>query len=494
MAMTPKRPQQARQIKINPSQQTRPQPPKKSRAGLFLLVLLLVVFAVGLVLILTHNGPNNPPDVTTTTELPVSSQSETSTPPTETSTPASQTSEPPATTPTSSTGTTTPETQPPTTSTVVSFAAAGDVLIHECVFLDAKTSSGYDFSSDFQGISSLVQTADVAYVNMECPIAGNELGVRGYPNFNAPEEAGQALLDLGFNVINIANNHMLDMEKIATGYQNSIRFWKAQDCLMIGGYESQSDYDTPRIIEASGIRIAFLSYTCGNGATTKTVNSKSSGLIAPILTFKDKTNKALSSESEALLKKQIQKAQAAADLVIVSMHWGQDSKAEVSADQKTVAKALADLGVSAIIGSHSHVIQPIEWIHGANGNQTLCVYSLGNLISSQLYKSMILENVVTFDICRDGETGVISLDNIIAHPIVCHYEVDKTIQDGQGFDLRYNIRLYRLEDYTADLCAKHGAHNAFGDYKKDTESFTLSTLAKDFKAVINQAFLPSFLR
>lgn len=165
----------------------------------------------------------------------------------------------------------------------VSFLAAGDIIIHEAVFTDAaKRASAlaatdgyaekYYFTSMFDGVKETVSRADLAFVNFECPIAGDGYGALGYPNFNAPKAAGDAVAALGFDIVNIANNHMLDMDGITTGLKNTADYWRSKDLLTVGGY-TKSDYDELRVIEKNGISIAFLSYTYGTNGSR--VNSGS---------------------------------------------------------------------------------------------------------------------------------------------------------------------------------------------------------------------------
>ena len=364
-----------------------------------------------------------------------------------------------------------------------SFAAAGDVLIHECVFLDAaslaKEGQAYDFAPMFEGIRSLIAGRDLAFVNMECPIAGNEFGARGYPDFNAPEESGITLVKLGFNVVNIANNHMLDMDPVTTGYANSVRFWKSQPVLMIGGYENETDYYTVRNVTVNGITVAFLSYTYGTG-TVGSVNAGSPKMVVPKI-------------KDRVIKEQVAEARKTADLVFVSMHWGTDSAEKVTDEQVRLGQLLADAGADLIIGTHSHTVQPIQWLTGRNGNRTLCIYSLGNLISSQLYKKLILEDIVTLNV-EKYDDGTCGLSGVIANPVVCHFETRSGETDGLGFAKRYNIRLYRLDEYTEELCAVHGAHLAYGSYKKSSEKFTVASLIADFRKLIDESFLPDWIK
>ncbi len=378
--------------------------------------------------------------------------------------------------------------QPKDEKTVVKFTATGDVLIHDAIHREAKTlasqKSGYNktyyFDSMYENIASFVKDADIAFVNHECPIAGNSYGIDGYPLFNAPEESGQALIDLGFNVINISNNHMLDMDHKCQGYKNTIEYWKKKDVLQIGGYESRTDYDTPRIMSVDGINIAFLSYTYDmlNYNPSKdalkqgtSLNKNSAGYIVPIV-------------NDADITKHIALAREKADLVFVSMHWGTENTFTPTKEQKRLAKLIADCGADAIIGHHSHTVQPVEWITGKDGNKTLCVYSLGNLISGMLNTKNMVGGFISFDIIK--EEGKARIENPVFTPTVCHYDANNSVKDPEGNPTRTNFKVYLMKDYTEALAKSHGL--------KYKGAINLNTFKKFVTDTISKEFLPDYLK
>ena len=143
-------------------------------------------------------------------------------------------------------------------------------------------------------------------------MGGAELGYSGYPQFNSPQDLGLDLIDIGFDVVNIANNHMCD--KGTAGLAGTIDFWNSQDILMIGGYTDADDYDDIRVLEYNGVKIAFLSYTYGtNGISLPS----SSELIIPYINDDD-------------IIRQCELASERADFVIASVHWGNENQTTVS--------------------------------------------------------------------------------------------------------------------------------------------------------------------
>lgn len=243
----------------------------------------------------------------------------------------------------------------------MSLVMVGDVLIHESVYLDAKTSDGsYDFSKMFTYIKPLIKDYDLKYCNQESIIGGKNLGVSGYPNFNSPDEIGETIVDLGFNMIGLANNHAFDLGEKAIIYSTS--FWKKYDNIITSGsYASIEERGSVKIYEKNGIKYAFLAYTTGlNGYS---------------LNGKDYLVNVYDKES---VKKDIEKVKGA-DVIIVAMHWGNEYTNIPTDSQREIAEYLSSLGVNLIIGTHPHVVQPITYI-----GDTLVIYSLGNFISNQL--------------------------------------------------------------------------------------------------------------
>ncbi|MBQ8207546.1 MAG: CapA family protein [Clostridia bacterium] len=354
--------------------------------------------------------------------------------------------------------------------TRISFAAAGDNLIHEAVFTDAKNNaavyasstgkqSGYRFTEMYEGIAHIISGADLAYINHETPVAGEGFKILGYPDFNAPTEVGDDLSEVGFDIINIANNHMLDMKEV--GLRNSIAYWNEKaaenDLTIIGGY-TKDDYDNIRFIEKDGVKIGLLSYITMINDKHKNALSASSELLIPYANEADMTRQV------GLAKEQ------GADIIIVSMHWGTENAFEPNSAQKRYANHLADLGVDVIIGTHSHTLQPVEWIEGQNGNKTLCAYSLGNCLSTMLYSYYMVGGILTFDIVQD-DIGETKIENPILVPMMCHYSMT-----------RDSLKLYTLENYTDELVSAHGAQL--------NGSFTMSTLRGYVTNTIDSEFLP----
>ena len=239
----------------------------------------------------------------------------------------------------------------------------GDLMQHRAQIDAARTSDGtYDYSSYFSLVKEEISRADIAIGNLEVTLGGKPY--RGYPAFSAPDEYLQAIKDAGFDVLLTANNHCLDRGK--TGLERTITQIDSLSIPYAGTYRNAAERKQryPLFIRKKGFCIAILNYTYGtNGIKPSAPN---------IVNYIDK---------ETILK-DIHSARAVRpDAIIACMHWGEEYQSLPNREQRELAGWLLEQGVTHIIGSHPHVIQPMEL--RTNGNQQhAIVYSLGNFISN----------------------------------------------------------------------------------------------------------------
>lgn len=287
----------------------------------------------------------------------------------------------------------------------MSLLAVGDVLIHESVYKDALNENGYDFKNMFTMVKPIINKYDLKYCNQESIIGGSALGISGYPAFNSPDEIGDELVDdLGFNLISLANNHLLDKGVDAINYSNS--YWKSKNVITAGSYSSEKERNDIKVYKKNGIKYAFLAYTTiSNGNVPK-------GKEYLINMY-----------SDTKVKNDVDSIKDKVDVIIVSMHWGVEFSNTPSDEQKRIAKYLSDLGVNIVIGSHPHVVQPVKFI-----DDTLVIYSLGNFISNQL--SLELNYGIGLMVGVDiivSENGV-KFDNLYKELILSYSESSKNFK------------------------------------------------------------------
>lgn len=332
----------------------------------------------------------------------------------------------------------------------ISLMAVGDNLIHMGVVHTGKQSDGtrnYNFL--FNGISGFLEQADIKIINQETIFAGNERGFSGYPRFNSPTEIGDAIASCGFNVVLQASNHSAD--KGVDGLIHCAQYWTQHpEVLMVGIHESaESAQDIP-LLTLEGITFAVLNYTYS--ANTEILDSNLEGHLEILCDYDENTNRIDFTTLNPKVISDIQKAETLADIVIVCPHWGTEYSSTPSSYQQNFAMQMTEAGADLIIGTHPHVVQPIEKITADNGNQALCYYSLGNFVSTQQRGLCMLEGMawVTFHVDENGVT--VSDQNTGIIPLVCHYTSNPVRIEN----------IYLLEDYTAEQAANHGIHSYGG--------------------------------
>lgn len=241
---------------------------------------------------------------------------------------------------------------------------AGDAMQHERQLNAARIASGgYDFSASFEGIRPLVQQADYAVVNLETPLGGAPYS--GYPMFCAPDAFLDALVNAGFDFFLTANNHALDRHD--RGVTRTIGQLAARGLPHTGTFANDSLRRrlTPSIVNVNGFRIAILNYTYGtNGITER------NGVVVNRI------------DPERIAADIAGARHFGAEIVVVCPHWGIEYRTYPSQEQKQLADLFLQYGADMVIGSHPHVIQPMEMRHNpATGRPAVIVYSLGNFIS-----------------------------------------------------------------------------------------------------------------
>ncbi|MCA1030201.1 CapA family protein [Bacillus timonensis] len=266
----------------------------------------------------------------------------------------------------------------------VTFAAVGDILIHSTVYNDAKTSDGgYNFKPMIAGVRDLMVNADVTFANQETINGGTEIGLSTYPTFNSPFEVADALQDAGVDIVSIANNHTIDRGERAV--LNATDYYNKIGMLYVGGYRNNEDKEKIRVINSKGIKLGFLAYTYGTNGI-------------PVPKGKDYLVNLIDVN---LIKADVEKAKKVSDVVIVSMHWGNEYQLYPSDQQKNLAQELADAGVDVIIGHHPHVLQPMEWLERSNGGKTFVIYSLGNFLSGQMWDYKDIGGVLYLEFTKE---------------------------------------------------------------------------------------------
>lgn len=314
----------------------------------------------------------------------------------------------------------------------INMTVTGDVLCHNTNFWDAYDAStdSYDFSYVFEDIEKYFSSADIAVGTIETSFAGKEAGYSNYPTFNSPEELATDLKELGYDVMAMATNHCLD--KGYKGLVSTIEELDKAGIKHIGTYKSEEDSKEILIQDVKGIKMAFLNYTYGtNGIPIPTGKEYSVNLID-----KDK------------IKADIEKAKKLnADVICVNMHWGEEYRQTATQEQEELADFLFQNGVDLILGSHTHVLEPMEkrTVTLADGTKKdgFVIYSLGNFMSGQNANFTRQSVILDIQLTKKGKDNSISIDTVKYTPIYMYnIYAGKSMNRFKIMDIEEEIKKY----------------------------------------------------
>nr|WP_317333185.1 CapA family protein [uncultured Romboutsia sp.] len=298
----------------------------------------------------------------------------------------------------------------------VTINAIGDVMAHTPQLNaqhDPKTNT-YSFDNNYKYVSNYIKEADLSIANLETTLAGDSIPYSSYPTFNTPDTLADALKNAGVDIVSTINNHSFDKGDL--GVERTLDVLKSKQLDTIGTI-SNVGYKNYLIKEINGISLGITSFSYGEiRENTKFLNGiKVSDKSKDKLNVFDKSdvNNAFNTINNTL------KNISHTDIQILIIHWGDEYKRTPNQFQYDLAQKLSDSGVDIIIGSHPHVVQPVEIIKSTDENhETLVIYSLGNFISNQrkeLLGTPFTEDglMVNIEITKNNDKTFVSKVNCI---------------------------------------------------------------------------------
>ncbi len=310
----------------------------------------------------------------------------------------------------------------PTLVSSVTVINTGDIMVHSTQLDGAKSDDGYDFSAFFKHIKNNVSAADLAIANLEVTFGGSESGAySGYPAFNTPDCLADCIKDAGFDLLLTVNNHCYDTGIF--GLKRTLDVLKEKNLSYVGTRKDTSE-NLYTVKKVNGIKLGITAYGYENKCDTAGRKSLNGNIISAeandlVNTFNyDRINEFYENAEDTISKMK----EKGADKIVFYMHWGEEYQLSENTHQKAIAQKLCDLGVDIIIGSHPHVVQPVELLTSSGGDRkTICCYSMGNAISNQRQEIMHPECTTghtedgmlisyTIDKYSDGSTKIRSFD------------------------------------------------------------------------------------
>lgn len=299
----------------------------------------------------------------------------------------------------------------------ITISAIGDIMAHDDQLKAQfdKDTNTYSFNNNFKYVKPYISNSDLAIGNLETTLAGPKAKYSSFPKFNSPDELADAIKDSGVDIVSTINNHTYD--RGSDGVYRTLDVLNSKDIEHVGTQKNDED-ENFLIKDVDGVKLGITAYSYGQvyGSTTalnglnidyNDINNlnifNSSYVDIAFNEIKDTLDVMNNKES---------------DLQVVILHWGDEYTRQPNEFQKELAKKLCDYGVDIIIGSHPHMVQPIEMIKSdENDNETLVIYSLGNFLSNQrneiLNKKYTEDGViVNIDINKNLNTGETKISNV----------------------------------------------------------------------------------
>ena len=315
--------------------------------------------------------------------------------------------------------------------------ANGDLLYHDIIYISAKKADGtYDFHENFEYVKPWLKQADLVIGDFEGTVNKDHY-LAGYPLFNAPGEVMDAIKDAGYQVLDLAHNHILDSQ--IEGVVSTADAIEKAGMTPIGVYTHEPRDKAPIVIkEVNGIKVALLAYSYGFNGIEQSISQED-------------YNRYLSDLDEDKMKAEIERAEKEADITIIMPQMGVEYQIEPTEEQKKLYHKMIDWGADIIFGGHPHVVEPAETVE-KEGDKKLIIYSMGNFISNQRIETMQdVENAkwtergVLMDVTIKKKAGKTTIETAQAHPSW----VSRTPKGGyspEGYPL-YLYQTYILEDF-----------------------------------------------
>lgn len=315
--------------------------------------------------------------------------------------------------------------------------ANGDLLYHDIIYISAKKSDGtYDFHDNFEYVKPWLKQADLVLGDFEGTVNKDHY-LAGYPLFNAPGEVMDAIKDAGYQVLDLAHNHILDSQ--IEGVVSTADAIEKAGMTPVGVYTHESRDKAPLVIkEVNGIKVAILAYSYGFNGIEQSISQED-------------YNRYLSDLDEDKMKAEIERAEKEADITVIMPQMGVEYQIEPTEEQKKLYHKMIDWGADIIFGGHPHVVEPAETVE-KDGDKKLIIYSMGNFISNQRIETMQdVENAkwtergILMDVTIKKKSGKTTIETAKAHPSW----VSRTPKGGyspEGYPL-YLYQTYILEDF-----------------------------------------------
>ena len=340
--------------------------------------------------------------------------------------------------------------------TTVSVTVAGDLNVNTATVNAGLNPYGYDYSAVFRDVAPLLTNADVTILNFE----GNLFGIPyGQDNASAPQELMQAVADVGVDMIQMANSYSIRNGLL--GLESTLNGIRAAGMEPLGAYATNAEFKESQgftIRDINGVRLAFVAFT--KGMDNLGLPAGSENCVNVLYEDYATTYQKVARDKINSILKNVRAAEP--DYVIALLHWGSEYNDEYSGTQEEIREVLFAGGVDAIVGTHSHRVQAVDFDREAG---QFTAYSLGDFFSDTVEAGTNYSIVLNLQITRDNQTGETKLTDYTCTPI---YNMTPE-ESGEE-----TLRLVRTE--TAMEAYDIGIYNAVSEDLYNSMAYTLERI------------------
>ena len=328
------------------------------------------------------------------------------------------------------------------TKTVIHLRAAGDLNITNSVVEAGLAATGYDFTRAFMDVAPVLAGADLTVMNLEGGICGDPYGSA---RASAPREILQGLRSAGVDLVQTANSYSIFNGLI--GMSSTLRALEEAGLQGVGAFATDSDYRKSggyTIVETQGVKVAFVAFTKGLGGMGMPAGSEN--LVNLLYEDYDSTYRTIAKDS---INKTLDRVNAQKpDIVVALLHWGSEYNNVISDSQKNIVSLLQKKGVDVILGTHSHLVQQVEY-DPLTGN--FVAYSLGDFFGDGVRGGSNYSIILDLEITKDTDTGSTRVTDWSYTPI---YTLTETECDGYRRVVRIREAIAAYEGNFVDKVTK----------------------------------------
>lgn len=346
--------------------------------------------------------------------------------------------------------------------TVITIAFGGDLNITDKVVAAGKTHSGYDYSDVFMDIAPVLADADAAVVNLEGNLYGTPYGTQ---STSAPQELIDALSAAGVDLVQMANSCVINNG--LTGLRQTLDGIRQAGMESVGAFANKEEFEHSRgftLRSINGVKVAFVAFTKGMDGLSLPEGSEN----CVNLLYKDYTSAYSEIDTEGITKVLRDIELEKPDITIALLHWGSAYNSIVSESQQEIVKLMQKEGVDAIVGTHSHYVQTVEYDPAQN---TFVAYSLGDLLGDAEKHNTNASTILQLQITKDNATGKTTISGYDHTPVYI------ATPETDGLE---HIKLLRIQEAIA-------AYDANGIHKVSEETYAAM---KSALSRINARFKP----